>query len=75
MSTRRSLEYEKWQAACREERQAWAQVTGKLPGSPAHDAGAWRHWQECLQEAAEALQRYSAARKELTEQLERGSPR
>jgi hypothetical protein len=66
MSTRRSVEYEQWQAACREERRAWANVTGKLPGSAAHDPAAWRRWQDCLQKASNALERYLAARSELS---------
>jgi hypothetical protein len=72
MSTRCSAEYEEWQAACREERQAWANVTGKLPGSPGHDPAAWRHWQDRLQRTAQALERYLAVRNELSKSFKSG---
>jgi hypothetical protein len=71
MSTRRSAEYEEWQTACRAEREAWARVTGNLPGSPSHDSAAWTQWQEALQRSNHALNRYLESRNELRQLLGR----
>jgi hypothetical protein len=74
VETRRSVEYEEWQAACRVEREAWGNVTGKLPGSPGHDHDAWIHWQEALQRSTDALDRYLKSRNELRWEIQRRFP-
>jgi hypothetical protein len=74
VETRRSVEYEEWQTACRIEREAWAKVTGKLPGSPAHDHNAWTEWQKALQQSTDALDRYLKSRNELRRLIDRKLP-
>jgi hypothetical protein len=71
VETRRSVEYEAWQTACRVEREAWANVTGKLPGSPAHNPHEWTHWQEALQQSTDALDRYLKSRNDLRREIQR----
>jgi hypothetical protein len=57
MSERQTY-YEEWDRACRIEREAWAKVSGRLPGSARHDPVAWKQWQDSLQRSNTALQRY-----------------
>jgi hypothetical protein len=35
-------------AAIAAERDAWARVKDKLPGSPGYDAALWEHWRETV---------------------------
>jgi hypothetical protein len=74
MERRRSVEYEEWHAACRKEREAWAKVSGKLPGSPGYDPASWGDWQELLQRSTDALDRYLKSRNELRREIQRKLP-